>query len=302
MSDTQLAAPAQGAAPADYWRLAKPRVVALITFTAVAGMAFAAAATGSSPGPQALLGATLGIALAAAGAAVANCLLERRVDSLMRRTMNRATATGRVAPLPAATLSATLLALGIAMLQAYANTLTTALTLATFVGYAFVYTVLLKPNTPQNIVIGGASGAMPPVLGWTAVTGSLDYQPLLLFLVVFVWTPPHFWSLALSRMSDYRASGMPMLPVTHGEPLTRLHVFLYSVALAAVSLLPFAAGMAGWIYLAVTLLANARFCQLAWRLLADGGERRARALFSYSCAYLVAVFAALMADAVARVA
>lgn len=282
---------------ADYWALTKPRVVALIVFTAVAGMAFAAARTNATPDALALLAATLGIGLAAAGAAAANCLLERHLDARMARTQNRATAAGRVAPVSATIFAMTLLLAGLACLQAATNTLTTLLTLGTFIGYAFVYTILLKPSTPQNIVIGGAAGAMPPVLGWTAVTGAIDYQPLLLFLIIFVWTPPHFWALALYRIDDYRRAAIPMLPVTHGPALTRLHVLLYSLALAAISLLPTATGMAGWLYGTGAVAADAVFVWLAWRLWRDGTDAAARRLFNFSGFYLLAVFAALLVDA-----
>ena len=294
------AALAPQASVSDYWRLTKPKVVSLVVFTAVAGMAFALAMTGTSVGTYELLGSTLGIALSAFGAAAANCLLERRVDARMYRTMGRATAAGRISTMPAAIFSAVLLTAGLAILQASSNTLTTLLTLATFIGYAFIYTVLLKPATPQNIVIGGASGSMPPVLGWTAVTGTLDYQPLLLFLIIFVWTPPHFWSLAICKMDEYRNAKIPMLPVTHGERFTRLQIFLYAVALAAVSMLPFAAGMSGWIYSLIAMLANARFVWLSLRVLQSDSLVPARALFNFSGIYLLVVFGALMADAMAQ--
>lgn len=294
------AALAPGAAFADYLRITKPKVVSLIVFTAVAGMAFALARTDARIGTAELLGSIAGIGLAALGSAAANCLLERRIDARMHRTEGRGTATGRIQPLPAAFLSAALLACGLALLQASSNTLTTLLTLATFVGYSIVYTVLLKPATPQNIVIGGASGAMPPVLGWTAVTGTLDFQPLLLFLIIFVWTPPHFWALAICRAEEYRNAKVPMLPVTHGERFTRLHIFLYAVALAAVTMLPFAAGMSGWVYLSIASLANARFLWLSARVLRSESREPARALFNHSGIYLLAVFGALMADAIAQ--
>lgn len=290
---------AKGATFADYWQLTKPRVQALIVFTAVAGIAYAAARTDIAPGLAALLAATVGIALAAAGAAVANCLFERHIDVKMARTLNRATAAGRVPPLPAATFSLALLGVGLTLLQVWTNTLTSMLTLATFVGYAFIYTLLLKRNTPQNIVIGGATGAMPPVLGWTAVTGTLDYQPLILFLIIFVWTPPHFWALALYRLDDYRRSKLPMLPVTHGQKFTRLHILLYSLILTAVALLPLATQMAGAIYALISIPANIFFMYLAWRVWKRPAPAVYRALFNYSGFYLLLVFSALMIDALA---
>lgn len=295
MSGTAALAPS--ASWADYWKLTKPRVVALIVFTALAGMACALSLGAAAP-LASLAAAPAGIGLAALGAAVANCLLERRIDIRMRRTERRATATGQVGFVPAALFSLALLAAGLGLLQTFTNTLTTLLTLATFVGYAFVYTLLLKPHTPQNIVVGGASGAMPPVLGWTAVTGGLDYQPLLLFLIIFIWTPPHFWSLALCRIEDYGRAGIPMLPVTHGERFTRLHILLYSWALLAASLLPWAAGMAGGLYLAAALAATGAFCWLATRVWWRGDRADCWALFSYSGPYLLLVFLALIADGV----
>ncbi|MBF2735988.1 MAG: protoheme IX farnesyltransferase [Betaproteobacteria bacterium AqS2] len=285
------------AAWADYWRLTKPKVVALIVFTALAGMACALALGAGSLGPVGLVAAPAGIGLAALGAAVANCLLERHIDGRMRRTAGRATATGRIGFVPAAAFSLALLAAGLGLLQLYANTLTTLLTLATFVGYAFIYTLALKPRTPQNIVVGGASGAMPPVLGWTAVTGSVDFQPLLLFLIIFVWTPPHFWALALCRIEDYAKAGIPMLPVTHGERFTRLQILLYSWALFAAALLPWATGMAGGLYLAAAVVAGAVFCWLALQIWRTGAKKDCWALFSYSGPYLLLLFLALIADA-----
>ena len=298
MSDSQIAV-SSAATLSDYLRLTKPKVVSLIVFTAVAGMAYALAITNATIDTLELAGSTAGIALAALGAAVANCLLDRRIDAKMRRTMMRGTAAGSIPALPATIFATVLVTLGLVILQASSNTLTTLLTLGTFIGYSFVYTVLLKPATPQNIVIGGASGAMPPVLGWTAVTGSIDYQPLLLFLIIFVWTPPHFWALALCKKDEYRNASVPMLPVTHGDRFTRLQVLLYAVALFAITMFPFATGMSGWIYLAVTMLANMRFLWLAARLAQGSGLAPARSLFNYSGLYLMIVFGALMADALA---
>ena len=282
----------------DYWQLAKPGVISLITFTAVVGMILAIAITGLSPGLDKILLATLGISLAAAGAAAANCLLERRLDALMIRTRNRATAAGRIWALPALIYAFTLCASGLTILNWGVNSLTMWLTLGTFIGYAFIYTVWLKPATPQNIVIGGAAGAMPPVLGWTAVTGMLTPEPLLLSLIIFVWTPPHFWSLALYRVEDYRKSCIPMMPVTHGLQYTRLQILLYSLALLAVSILPYAVGMVGLLYLACALLAGCAFIRLAWEIWCTGSNAAARRLFAFSGFYLLAIFSALLGDAV----
>ena len=283
---------------ADYWELTKPKVVALIIITAITGMAFAITLTEARINPITFLAATIGIGLSALGAAVANCLLERSIDKNMQRTQKRATATGRIAVIPASIFSLSLLLLGLTILQIFTNSLTTLLTLATFVGYAFIYTLLLKPNTPQNIVIGGISGAMPPVLGWVAITGSVDYQPLLLFLIIFIWTPPHFWALALCRLEEYGKVKVPMLPVTHGTEFTRLHIFLYSIALFAVSLLPWVVAMAQYLYLFVVIFASTYFCYLAYLVWKKGEKKTCWKLFSYSGIYLLLVFVTLMIDTV----
>ncbi|AXK39154.1 heme o synthase [Crenobacter cavernae] len=275
------------------WPLAKPKVVLLIVFCAVIGMCLA------SPGlpPLSLLvPATLGIALVAGAAAMVNCLVERTADALMRRTAHRATARGEVST--AFTLAVALAAggLGMLLLVVYVNALTAWLTLATFVGYALVYTLLLKPNTPQNIVIGGASGAMPPILGWAAVTGDIGVPALALFLIIYAWTPPHFWALALYRRDDYARAGLPMLPVTHGERFTTLSILLYSWLLAGISLLPVAIAHSGALYLAVALLLNARFLYLAARLHRQYADPLARRTFVWSIWYLTWLFAALLVD------
>jgi len=273
--------------------LTKPRVVSLIVFTAVIGMLLAA------PGMVALrplVFGAIGIALVAAAAAAVNCLLERKLDALMARTRRRPLATGRLSSAEAAAFALILGAAGLALLYALVNPLTMWLTLATFVGYAFVYTLLLKPRTSQNIVLGGAAGAMPPVLGWTAVTGEVSADALLLFLIIFVWTPPHFWSLALFRRNDYAQAGVPMLPVTHGERYTRRHVLLYTVALFAVSLLPFCVHMSGSIYLAAALALGGIFLTYSARLYRSYSDRLAYATFRYSIVYLALLFAALLAD------
>ncbi|QEL56896.1 heme o synthase [Chromobacterium paludis] len=275
------------------WHLAKPRVVALIVFCAVIGMFLA------SPGiPDAavVVPATLGIALVAGAAAMINCLVERGVDARMRRTAWRGTVTGEVG---ASHILLTALLAGLAgllLLGVCCNVLTAWLTLGTFVGYAIVYTLLLKPNTPQNIVIGGASGAMPPVLGWAAVTGDVGPFALALFLIIYTWTPPHFWALALYRRDDYARSGLPMLPVTHGRRFTTLSIVLYSVLLAAVTLLPAALGNAGGVYLGAAMGLNGRLLFLAVRLHRQYADASARRLFGWSIWYLTLLFAALLFD------
>jgi len=276
-----------------FWRLTKPRVVSLIVFTAVIGMLLAAPAI---PPAGLLLAATAGIALVAGAAAAFNCLVEQRIDAAMARTRGRPTVIGTITDAQVLLFSGVVGGLGLAILWHAVNPLTMWLTLGTFVGYAIVYTVILKPRTPQNIVIGGASGAMPPLLGWAAVTGDVTYQPLLLFLIIFAWTPPHFWALALYRRKEYSRAGVPMLPVTHGEEFTRLQTLLYTLLLTAVTLLPFATGMTGFFYLGAALVLDAVFLAFAvaiWRSYSDALARRT---FGYSIFYLAALFAALMVD------
>jgi protoheme IX farnesyltransferase len=276
-----------------FWRLTKPRVVSLIVFTAVIGMLLAA----PTLPPLALLAtATLGIALVAGAAAAFNCLVEQKIDAAMARTRGRPTVIGTISSAQILLFSGAVGGLGLAVLWHAVNPLTMWLTLCTFVGYAVIYTVILKPATPQNIVIGGASGAMPPVLGWAAVAGDVTYQPLLLFLIIFAWTPPHFWALALYRRKEYERAGVPMLPVTHGEKFTRLHLLLYTFLLTAATLLPFASGMTGWFYLGVALVLDAVFLGYAvaiWRRYSDALAKRT---FAYSIFYLALLFAALMVD------
>jgi heme o synthase len=276
-----------------FWRLTKPRVVSLIVFTAVIGMLLASPALP----PLVLLGwATLGIALVAGAAAAFNCLVEQKIDAVMARTRGRPTVIGTITPAQILIFSGAVGGLGLAILWHAVNPLTMWLTLATFVGYAIIYTVILKPATPQNIVIGGASGAMPPILGWAAVAGDVTYQPLLLFLIIFAWTPPHFWALALYRRNEYARAGVPMLPVTHGEAFTRLHLLLYTVLLSAATLLPFASGMAGYFYLGAALVLDAAFLFYAvaiWRRYSDALAKRT---FAYSIFYLAMLFAVLMID------
>jgi protoheme IX farnesyltransferase len=276
-----------------YLALTKPRIVVLAVFCALIGMLLAA--PGTVPWVRVLAG-SIGIALLAAAGFVLNCLIERGVDARMARTQNRPVARGDVSVLGAALFAGILSVSGAAVLGVYVNALTLWLTVATFLGYALVYTVLLKPATPQNIVIGGASGAMPPVLGWAAVANEVSAQALVLFLIIFVWTPPHFWALALYRIDDYRRSGLPMLPVTHGSRYTRLHILLYAVLLWATSLLPFVIRMSGWLYLAVAVALGGLFVWDAWRLWRQDSPALARRTFGDSLLYLSGVFAALLVD------
>ncbi len=276
-----------------YMALTKPRVVQLIVFCAVIGMLLAVPAL---PAWQPALAATAGIWLVASAAAAFNCLIEQRVDRSMARTAWRPTARGELGRAQALAFSMLLCAAGSALLYLFVNPLTMWLTLATFVGYAVIYTVVLKPLTPQNIVIGGASGAMPPVLGWAAMRGEVGPEALMLFLIIFLWTPPHFWALALYRADDYRKAGLPMLPVTHGSEFTRLHVLLYTVVLFAATLLPFVIGMSGWLYLAAALLLGARFVARAFALWREYSDALARRTFRFSILYLALLFAALLLD------
>jgi protoheme IX farnesyltransferase len=276
-----------------FYALTKPRVVSLIVFTAVIGMFLAT--PGMVP-PGILLAGTFGIALVAGAAAAINCLVEQNVDALMFRTRWRPLPSGQLTSAQTLGFAVVVGGLGLWVLVHYVNALTMWLTLATFVGYAIVYTVILKPLTPQNIVIGGASGAMPPVLGWAAVTGEVTTESMLLFLIIFAWTPPHFWSLALYRTEDYARVGLPMLPVTHGARYTRLQVLLYTLILFGVSLLPFAVRMSGWIYLAAALALGGVFIAYAVRIYLAYSDSLARRTFRYSILYLAALFAALLVD------
>jgi len=276
-----------------YYALTKPRVVSLIVFTAVIGMFLA---TPALVPLQILLAGTLGIALVAGAAAAINCLVEARIDAAMRRTRWRPLPRGELTPLQTFVFSGVIGGLGLWILAQYTNLLTMWLTLGTFVGYAIVYTILLKPATPQNIVIGGASGAMPPVLGWAAVTGTVPTEATLLFLIVFAWTPPHFWSLALYRTEEYAKAGVPMLPVTHGKEYTRLQVLLYTIILFAATLLPFAIGMSGWLYLCAAVALGANFLRYAARIYFAYSDALAQKTFRFSILYLAALFAALLFD------
>lgn len=276
-----------------FFALAKPRVVSLIVFTAVIGMFLAV--PGIPPAGPVTFG-TLGIALVAGAAAAINCLVEQNIDRLMRRTSWRPLPQGQLTSAETLAFAGIFGGAGLAILYVLVNPLTMWLTLGTFVGYAIVYTVLLKPATPQNIVIGGASGAMPPVLGWAAVTGHVPAEALLLFLIIFVWTPPHFWALALYRRDDYANARLPMLPVTHGMRYTQSMIVLYTVALAAVTLLPYAVRMSGLFYLASALVLGGVFIGYALRLRVAYSDALARRTFRYSIVYLAALFSALLVD------
>ena len=299
MTDTVASSPAAVGATSlpsrarQFYALTKPRVVQLIVFCAVIGMLMAVPGL---PDLRVAFAATAGIWLVAAAAAAFNCLVEQRIDARMARTAWRPTARGQLTNTQTLTFSALLCGAGSALLYFWVNPLTMWLTFATFVGYAVIYTVVLKPLTPQNIVIGGASGAMPPVLGWAAVTGHVAADALLLFLIIFAWTPPHFWALALYRKKEYAKAGVPMLPVTHGDRFTRLHVLLYTLILLAVSLLPFSTGMSEYLYLASALALGLIFLAYALRIYFRYSDAVARKTFRYSIVYLSLLFAALLAD------
>ena len=276
-----------------YWLLTKPRVTQLAVFCALIGMLLAER---TLPSFKLLFAACAGIWLFAGAAFAVNCLVERHVDAKMRRTSWRASASGEISPRSIWIFSGVLGAAGFGILYVWANPLTAWLTFVTFVSYSLIYTLLLKPNTPQNIVIGGLSGAMPPALGWAAVANDVPAQAWLLVLIIFMWTPPHFWALALYRTEDYKASGLPMLPVTHGSELTRQHILLYSIGLAATTVLPFALGMSSWIYLAFAIVLNAEFIRRALKLWRVYSDAESKALFWYSIIYLSILFAALLLD------
>jgi len=282
------------------WRqfnaLTKPRVIQLIVFCALIGMVLAVPGVPSLSDVQLAAYACLGIWLVSAAAAVFNCLVEKKIDALMKRTSWRPTAKGELTDLEAFVFSSVLCVAGSWVLFVWVNPLTMWLTFATFVGYAVIYTVILKPLTPQNIVIGGASGAMPPVLGWAAMTGEVAPEALILFLIIFLWTPPHFWALALYRVEDYKKSGLPMLPVTHGNEFTRLQILLYTLVLFAACLLPFIYQMSGWFYLISAVILSVWFCLYAYRLWRQYSDELARATFKFSLIHLSLLFAAFLID------
>jgi len=279
-----------------FYALTKPRVIQLIVFCALIGMVMAVPGLPTWPQAGVAAAACLGIWLVAGGAAAFNCIIEKNIDAKMKRTAWRPTARGQLDDRQTLVFASMLCALGSGLLYWAVNPLTMWLTFATFIGYAVVYTVILKPLTPQNIVIGGASGAMPPLLGWAAMTNHVGPEALILFLIIFVWTPPHFWALALYRVEDYRKSGLPMLPVTHGTAFTTLMVFLYTLILLAACLLPFVYGMSSWLYLGVALGLSLTFCLYGWWLWRDYSDLLARKAFRFSLIHLSGLFAALLVD------
>ena len=279
-----------------FYALMKPRVIQLIVFCALIGMVLAVPGVPSISELQLMGIACLGIWLVSGAAAAFNCVVESNIDAKMRRTSWRPTAKGELSNRQTLTFSALLCAAGSLLLYVWVNPLTMWLTFATFVGYAVIYTVVLKPLTPQNIVIGGASGAMPPVLGWAAMANGVGHEAFILFLIIFLWTPPHFWALALYRVEDYRKSGLPMLPVTHGSEFTRLQILLYTLILAAACLLPFMVGMSGWLYLFAAVVLSIGFTGYAVALMRHYSDALARKTFKFSLIHLSVLFAALLID------
>ncbi len=282
------------------WRqfnaLTKPRVIQLIVFCALIGMVLSVPGVPTWADVQLAAIACFGIWLVSGAAAAFNCVVEQHIDARMKRTSWRPTAKGELTNWQTLSFSAGLCALGSWILYVWVNPLTMWLTFATFVGYAIIYTVILKPLTPQNIVIGGASGAMPPVLGWAAMTNNVAPEALVLFLIIFLWTPPHFWALALYRVEDYRKSGLPMLPVTHGSEFTRLQILLYTFVLMAATFLPFMMRMSGWFYLISAVILGLGFCAYAWALWRNYSDELARKTFRFSLIHLSLLFAALLID------
>jgi protoheme IX farnesyltransferase len=279
---------------AQYAALTKPRVTQLAVFCAVIGMLLST--DDGIPDVYKMLFGTIGIWLLAGAAFAINCLVEREVDARMARTERRATASGEITVIQTLMFSGVIGGTGMAILYFLVNPLTMWLTLATFVGYAVIYTIILKPATPQNIVIGGLSGAMPPALGWAAIANEVPMQAWILVLIIFIWTPPHFWALAMYRREDYKKSGLPMLPVTHGMALTQLHVWLYSIALFATSLLPFAVNMSGVIYLVSAVILGIMFLWHSWQLYKHYTDLLSRKAFAFSIVYLSLLFVALLVD------
>jgi len=278
---------------AQYWALTKPRVTQLAVFCAVIGMFLS---TPGLPDWQRLVAATIGIWLLAGAAFAVNCLVEREIDSRMARTARRPMARGEITVPQTLVFSGVIGGLGMWVLYNFVNPLTMWLTFATFVGYAIIYTIILKPATPQNIVIGGLAGAMPPALGWAAIANDVPMQAWILVLIIFVWTPPHFWALAMYRRDDYAKSGLPMLPITHGMKFTQFQIWLYTIALVATTMLPFAVGMSGLIYLASAALLGLIFLWYAWQIYQHYTDLVARKTFAYSIVYLSLLFAALLVD------
>ena len=276
-----------------YWALTKPRVTQMAVFCAVIGMFLA---TEGLPDWRVVVAATIGIWLLTGAAFAVNCLAEREIDARMARTARRPMALGDITVMQTVVFAAVIGGAGMWILYTMVNPLTMWLTFVTFIGYAIIYTMILKPSTPQNIVIGGLSGAMPPALGWAAIANEVPMEAWLLVLIIFVWTPPHFWALALYRRDDYAKSGLPMLPVTHGMQFTQFHVWLYSIALAATTLLPFAVHMSGLIYLVSAVILNAVFLHHAWKIYRHYTDLVARKAFTWSIIYLSLLFAALLVD------
>ena len=279
-----------------FYALTKPRVVQLIVFCALIGMVLAVPGLPNLAELKLAALACAGIWLVAGAAAAFNCIVEQHIDARMRRTAWRPTAKGQLSNTETLAFSAALCAAGSFILYVWVNPLTMWLTFATFVGYAVIYTVVLKPMTPQNIVIGGASGAMPPVLGWAAMTGEVGHEALILFLIIFLWTPPHFWALALYRVEDYRKSGLPMLPVTHGNEFTRLQIFLYTLVLFAACVMPFVFQMSGWLYLVAAVVLSVMFTWYGFKLWREYSDELARKTFRFSLIHLTALFAAFLLD------
>ncbi|MDI9334070.1 MAG: heme o synthase [Cytophagales bacterium] len=279
-----------------FYALMKPRVIQLIVFCAFVGMLLAIPGLPSFDQWLKMVWSCLGIWMVSGAAAAFNCIVEAKLDARMQRTAWRPTASGEITQTQTLIFSTILCSVGCAVLLWQANVLTMWLTLATFVGYAIVYTVILKPATPQNIVIGGASGAMPPVLGWAAMADNVGPEAIALFLIIFLWTPPHFWALALYRVEEYAKAGLPMLPVTHGNAFTRLHILLYTFVLFAACLLPFVIGMSGVLYLVAAVILSLGFCWYGFKLWRAYSEPLARATFRFSLIHLSVLFAALLVD------
>ncbi|WP_034297915.1 heme o synthase [Herbaspirillum sp. RV1423] len=278
---------------AQYWALTKPRVTQLAVFCAVIGMFLA---TPELPDWRKVVFATIGIWLLAGAAFAINCLVEREIDSRMARTARRPMARGEITVVQTLIFSGVIGGMGMWVLYNFVNPLTMWLTLATFVGYAVIYTIILKPATPQNIVIGGLSGAMPPALGWAAIANDVPMQAWILVLIIFIWTPPHFWALAMYRRDDYAKSGLPMLPITHGMKFTQFHILLYTIALIATTMLPFAVGMSGLIYLGTAIVLGGIFFHYSWQIYRHYTDLIARKAFAFSIIYLSVLFAALLVD------
>ena len=281
-----------------YLACCKLKVIALIVFTALVGMLLSV--DGLPPLSNTFWG-LLGIGLAAAAGAALNHVIDQDIDQRMERTMNRPVAQGELAPRNVVIFALVLASVSALVLYVFVNTLTMMLTMASMIGYAVIYTMFLKRSTPQNIVLGGAAGAAPPVLGWTSITGELHSEALLLFLIIFVWTPPHFWALAIKRQKEYARANVPMLPVTHGIALTKLHVMLYTILLLIVTMMPFLVFMSGTIYLAGAITLGAGFAYYAWKLYSTEGDEFAMKTFGYSIFYLTALFAFFLVDHYARI-